>query len=475
MSNYWKDLLPVDPYIVKSHGLLQDLDRQIITLLYQPLIGSFSLGLFFTLWGELEQNRVWGRKSSTHRQLMGTMQINLKTIHAEKEKLEGIGLLKTYMKETEHERLFIYELIPPLRPDEFFQDGMLNVFLYNRVGKARFQQLKEYFAHPPIPEEARDMTRSFNEVFSSVQPSEWKMSEDMADAMELSDDQEFMKEGKSKPISITDNAFDFQLFMAGLSETLIPRKALTDQVKETIKKLAFLYGIEPLQMQSVVMSAVNEHDTITTEALRKAASDWYQIERNGLLPELVDKVQPLKLREHTSEQSPKSSKEDTLIAQLEQVSPRKLLQDIAGGAEPPKADLKIIEEIMLDQKLEPGVINVLIYYVMLKTDMKLSKNYIQKIASHWARKKVQTVREAMQLAKEENRQYLEWAEGKKKQTSRSNKVIREEKLPDWLQESEASDSQPDQKQQAAPNNEDFDQQKQMLLEEMKKLKNHSAL
>ncbi|MEC1242289.1 hypothetical protein P9B40_23410, partial [Bacillus paralicheniformis] len=42
-----------------------DLDRQIVTLLYQPLIGSFSFSLFLTLWGELEQNRVWG-KSSTH-------------------------------------------------------------------------------------------------------------------------------------------------------------------------------------------------------------------------------------------------------------------------------------------------------------------------------------------------------------------------------------------------------------------------
>ena len=123
----------------------------------------FSFSLFLTLWGELEQNRVWG-KSSTHRQLMAAMQTSLKTIHSEKEKLEGIGLLKTYIKETEHERLFIYELIPPLRPDEFFQDGMLNVFLYNRVGKARFQQLKEYFSHPSVPEEARDITRSFNEV-----------------------------------------------------------------------------------------------------------------------------------------------------------------------------------------------------------------------------------------------------------------------------------------------------------------------
>ncbi|MCY7779938.1 replication initiation and membrane attachment family protein [Bacillus haynesii] len=474
MSNYWKDLLPVDPYVVKSCGLLQDLDRQIVTLLYQPLIGSFSFSLFLTLWGELEQNRVWG-KSSTHRQLMAAMQTNLKTIHSEKEKLEGIGLLKTYMKETEHERLFIYELIPPLRPDEFFQDGMLNVFLYNRVGKARFQQLKEYFSHPSVPEEARDITRSFNEVFASVQPSEWKMSDDMIEAMELREDHEWMKEGNGKPAAVTDDAFDFQLFLAGLSDTLIPRKALTDQVKETIKKLAFLYGIEPLQMQNVVMSAVDEHDTITTEALRKAASDWYQIERSGPLPELVDKVQPMNLREQPNQQSSTNAKEDNLIALLEQVSPKKLLQDIGGGAEPSKADLKIIEEIMLDQKLEPGVINVLIYYVMLKTDMKLSKNYTQKIASHWARKNVRTVREAMKLAKEENRQYLEWAEGKKK-SSRNKKVIREEKLPDWLRESDEADSKPLETEPAgSATREGFDQQKQKLLEEVKKLKNHSAL
>ena len=170
---------------------------------------------------------------------MAAMQTSLKTIHSEKEKLEGIGLLKTYIKETEHERLFIYELIPPLRPDEFFQDGMLNVFLYNRVGKARFQQLKEYFSHPSVPEEARDITRSFNEVFASVQPSEWKMSDDMIEAMELREDHEWMKEGNSQPAAVTDGAFDFQLFLAGLSDTLIPRKALTDQVKETIKSWPF--------------------------------------------------------------------------------------------------------------------------------------------------------------------------------------------------------------------------------------------
>ncbi|MCI4170547.1 Replication initiation and membrane attachment protein, partial [Bacillus spizizenii] len=90
---------------------------------------------YMTLWGELEHNRLWGGES-THRQLMGMTQSNLKTFHQEQGKLDGIGLLKVYMKESERqERLFIYELHPPLRPNDFFEDGMLNVFLYNRVGK----------------------------------------------------------------------------------------------------------------------------------------------------------------------------------------------------------------------------------------------------------------------------------------------------------------------------------------------------
>ncbi|MCY8522972.1 Replication initiation and membrane attachment protein, partial [Bacillus atrophaeus] len=177
--------------------------------------------------------------------------------------------------------------------------------------------------------------------------------------------------------TVTEDVFDFDLFLAGLSETMIPRKSITKLVRESIKKLSYLYGIDPLQMQNVVMSAINEQDVITTEALRKAASDWYQIERNGQLPDLIDKTQPVRLREG-EKQAEQDSLDGTLIAQLEMISPRKLLQDIGDGTEPSKADLKIIEDIMFEQKLEPGVTNVLIYYVMLKTDMKLSKNYIQK-------------------------------------------------------------------------------------------------
>ena len=70
------------------------------------------------------------------------------------------------------------------------------------------------------------------------------------------------------------------------------------------------------------MTAINEQDTITAEALRKAASDWYQIERSGKPPELIDKTQPVRLRENKAEKEDLSLNTE-LIAQLETISPRK--------------------------------------------------------------------------------------------------------------------------------------------------------
>lgn len=77
MDNHWKQLLPVDRYLVKMNGLLQDFDRKVLTLLYQPLLGAKCYALYMTLWSELEQDRIWSRET-THHGLMSLMQSNLR-------------------------------------------------------------------------------------------------------------------------------------------------------------------------------------------------------------------------------------------------------------------------------------------------------------------------------------------------------------------------------------------------------------
>ena len=94
MAQHWQETLPVDQYIVASGGLLHDYDRKVLTFLYQPLIGPACLSLYMTLWAELEENRLWSQPV-THHNLMTIMDMNLKDIYQARQKLEGMGLLKT--------------------------------------------------------------------------------------------------------------------------------------------------------------------------------------------------------------------------------------------------------------------------------------------------------------------------------------------------------------------------------------------
>ncbi|UOY94264.1 replication initiation and membrane attachment family protein [Ectobacillus sp. JY-23] len=417
----WMELLPVDRYKVCAAGLLHAYDRKVLTMLYQPLIGARAFSLYMTLWCEVEQ----GAKEAGHHMLMVSTGMQLPDIYQERTKLEALGLLKVYVKREDDVRRFVYELYPPLTPRQFFAEIVLNIFLYNRLGKSKYNQVKQYFS-----EEVEDLTSykevtyAFNDVFQPIASGQMAQLQE-----ELATPEGYRVAGaiEGNAISISNDFFDYKLFVEGLSP-LIPKKALTANVKDCIITLAYIYGIDPISMQNLVLGAITEQNMVELETLRKNARDWYQFEQGSALPTLVERTQPLQQRTmHTKEPT---GQEELLIKHLEELSPRQLLVEIAGGAQPTVADLKVIEEVMTKQKLLPGVVNVLIHYVMLRTDMKLTKSYVERIAGHWARKKVKTVKAAMTLAKEEHRQYQQWAEGKKQ----SKRTTRKEMLPTWMEQ-----------------------------------------
>jgi replication initiation and membrane attachment protein len=463
-QQHWKDLLPIDRYIVRSSDMLNDNDRKVLTLLYQPLIGTKCFSLYMTLWSELEQNRMWGEET-THHSLMAIMQSNLREIYQERLKLEAIGLLKTYVNDTEDNRLFIYEIQAPSTPKEFFTDGVLNIFLYNRLGKNKFTALKRFFSDVEIDSQKyKPITKNFNEVFSSINPSEMvvNINEEMNGGLQLEQNHTYFDRQAKQEVHFSEDLFDFDLFFAGLSEVMIPKKAITHKVKDAIKKLSFLYSIDPIQMQNIAMTALDHNEMIDIEQLRKAARDWYQFDHGDYLPSLSEKIQPIPYQTMVSREP--ESKEEKLIKQLETISPRRLLVDISGGTEPSSADMKIIEDVMFGQQLLPGVVNVLIYYVMLRSDMKLTKGYVEKLASHWARKQIRTVPDAIVLAKQEHRQYQNWAKTKNEPKSTTKrKAVRTEMLPDWLHQDKV-EKQDDSKQ------DDFELEKRELEERIKKFK-----
>ena len=185
--------------------------------------------------------------------------------------------------------------------------------------------------------------------------------------------------------------------------------------------LAYLYKIDNLNMQGLVRNSLNEKGMIDSTELRKLCRNFYQFENNGKLPTLIYNTQPEHLREPVGDKSDLAK----LIYTFENVSPITFLKSQYNGAEPTERDKRLIEDLMLNQKLMPGVVNVLIDYVLKTNNMKLQKNYIETIAGQWKRKDIDTVKEAiMEYRKEYKRS--------KKQTTVTTKKKQEVEEPLWL-------------------------------------------
>jgi replication initiation and membrane attachment protein len=318
-----------------------------------------------------------------------------------------------------------------LNPEQFFLDGMLNIYLYRKIGKNHFARLKRFFsiAKKPLDEDYLEVTRAFQDVFASATPGSLQYMQEHAEDLGAENNQEFIGRQDQKPIQIDTNTFDFELLMAGLNESLVPPKALTKKVKEVISNLAFLYGISPIEMKNFILGAINERDEIDIEDLRKGARDWYQFENYDQLPSLINRTQPAV---HQVQVTEPKTQEEKLIRYYETTPPIVIFKELSGGVEPSAANLKILEEVMIKYKLPPGVVNVLIEVVLRKTDMKFTKGFVESIASHWARLKIKTVKEAMEAARKEERGFQE---SKKTGKSTKQKPIRTEVLPDWFDDS----------------------------------------
>ena len=83
---------------------------------------------------------------------------------------------------------------------------------------------------------------------------------------------------------------------------------------------------------------------------------------------------------------------------------------------------KILEYLLIDMNLKPGVVNVLIDYVLKINNNKLVKNFIELIAEQWSRSKIETVEDAMNFAEKEYK--------KNKTVKQPTRKV--EKKPEWF-------------------------------------------
>ena len=404
MSKY--NILPADTYYVINKSIITDYDKKILEMLYQPIIGPLSVVLYLTLLNDLDNNIVMSREF-THHHLVSHMHLSMDEIVVAREKLEAIGLIKVKVKEGDINN-YIYEIYSPLSVHDIFSHPILNVVLYNNVGKLEYEKLKDFFKLPRISTVGyTDITKSFSDVFESVALSSSQIISD-----------EVRKSNKLK-LNINSN-FDFDFLISSMPKGIDIDKCFSKDVKELILNLSFLYDIDAIKMQNIIRGCFTEKGTINRDDLRRACRNYYQFDNGGLLPSITT-IQPEYLRKPVGDKTNRAK----MIYTFETISPYDLLKSKNKDSEPTKRDLRLAEDLIVDYGLKPGVVNVLLDYTLKTKNNKLNRSFVETIAGQWGRLNVETVDEAMRLAEKEHKKY-----NKKdiKQVVKNNV----ESLPDWF-------------------------------------------
>lgn len=409
--NFNERLKPNTEFIVYSPMRLSDDHFEVLNQLYLPLIGTETVMTYFYLHESTAHFKPLAVRF--HKELMDALSVPLSDFMQRIEKLEGIGLMRTYVSNNEHDDLFTYELVAPLEAHAFFKDPMLSMYLYGKTGGEEYKKKRERLIYPQIPENMSEVTHKFTEVFNYVQDSSFVVPESG-----------FKKETVSHGPNVDLDDFDFEVLFTHLKGTKIDKQFFNKEVRMLIVKLSVLFNLNAYDMKQILLNSTNQYRGIDKEKLKYEARIYYQKESGKELPVMSDTA--------GQETDKKPVSRDSYFKQLDDINPIDRLNDIKGD-EPGDSDLKLVTDLIANTTLSNGVINVLLEYVFLKQEGELPVPYTMKIARDWEEKGYQTAEEAYQSV-------ISYKKGQKERARKYKPQERRgERRPKWMDKEQPSD------------------------------------
>lgn len=442
--NYIGKILPIEGYRVHLQDELPKNYPLSLSHLYQPLIGMDAIMLYQTLMNEYELHK--SEYIQTHHSLMNYLNSPLDQIYKNRLKLEALGLLKTYEKATEHHKVYTYVLQAPYTPQAFFHDPMLSQLLYHHISPSKYDELKklliEQVTHTTF---GTDITATFSDVFTTFEPT----------AIETNRNTENKIQTKQSGHQQLPEAL--QWIQTKLKQQMIPaERVLTSHNKKLINDMMNLYGLAIHDIEKSILWALTETNELDVDEFKAACHDIFKTERKASI-HLQPKSNLTKTPETTKQTDQPKSKRDQLIHQFETISPRQLLENLSAGQASDR-ELKIISDVMTTYGLTPQVMNVLVHYVLIQTNMKLSRPYLESIAPHWSRARLKTATEAMDFVQEQINKAREYKRNPNKRRGRGGQ---KEVLPEWFKQQQKE--QKKEKKSTQKNDETYDEEEILAL------------
>ncbi|MBR3348905.1 MAG: DnaD domain protein [Solobacterium sp.] len=345
-------LRPKDVYRVEmTENLSEDAISSLVTL-YLPLMGKDAVLLYFLLHSE-------GRLQHTqesHSRLFEILNLSADEVETARMHLEEYLLLRTYVQEGETRNSYIYHLNAPLPSESFLSSHEFVSMYIHALGSRQADNTVAKFVSGSIS------TSGYKDITVSVR----RMPEERFHEASVS----FQKVRPRYTFSNedVDINFDYDHFFATTSDVVFPNILRTRENLELIGKLATLYGLSADRMRILVGHAITlDPPVLDTEKLKNSAA--------RAVPDVTTAKDPYSL------------------------PPVSFLMAKQNGAMVSQADKRILEKLRMEMHFPNEVINIMIEYILKRSDNRLNSRFVDMIAGEWARDGVKTREDAIKETK----------------------------------------------------------------------------
>ncbi|WP_412988271.1 replication initiation and membrane attachment family protein [Pediococcus siamensis] len=462
MNEGWANLSPKDGFLVTQQAYLSDFDQKVLTYLYQPIIGAKAFSLFLTLWTELQPGVIRSQRKS-HLELLDILNCDLPDFFAARQKLEGLGLLKTFSGSDTLGRFFVYQLVQPVAPDSFFKDGLLSSLLLEAVGEKRFTELAKQFKLVQV--DVHDLKNVSTDFLSAFHISEKALQEPSLVIRETQAEFKQASQAKNEvDLKADHTGFDFKLL-----QSLIKKGFTTWDSVNAAQKLILtehlLYGVDEVEMARQIAQAT---DLMTNKLDPQKLQRQFANHFTGRLSNTTNYVTPAPVTSEKQD-NPKSTDDQKLTAEdlalvkaAKAYAPATYLENLkqaVHGGYVTYGEKQTLKNLIERNLFPVSVINILISYIILDREATtLPNKLVDTVANSWSRAHVTTPEAAIIQIKQ-------FAQAKQRNTkSQTRRQVAKETLPDW-----AKNEQETKQNQQTPTVEKGDQQRlQRRLSELRR-------
>lgn len=428
-SENLKNISPKDGFVVVQRNLPSSERLQVLVDLYLPLMGANAYGAYVLLsrFGKPRPNLV---KRSMNKELLLGLSLGLRDFLEARQKLEALGLIRTFEKNDRLGQLTIYLIQQPLEGENFFNDDLLSTVLLETIGQGAFRKLQEKYCPPQFKvDNTVEVTKTFLEVFSVQQATLLKNA--------ATKKVQPVQRQSEQLIQQSETDLDLKFLRQLLQRSFVPEEEVFKNL-DAVNTVHLLYGLDEMQLVRLLEEAIDiNNNHLNVNYFKMLAHNSFDYQAQAAAQKTAGKPQTSAQTVQPQETASQNGDAELLNA-CRSLLPLEFLQTLKTETNSfmTNSERYMVSNLVRQQILPDEVINVLIHYILSDRGYaSMDQKYFEKTAANWAHNGVRTAEAAMA----EVRKVVE--EGAKKRQSYGKKttyrqkhaVVQKEQLPDWAQ------------------------------------------